>query len=265
MGISYKEAVGFVKQAGIYTDMLRSGLGNAGVGAVVQGGAGLASLGGQIHGVATDTPEDAKADSGMNFIPGYGTSQVIQQRRNLSKQLGNEHDKATAASEQFGGMTANLLPAVVLAALGGYAGYKHGDAKAKALAAEQKTPSWVDPEFAQRHADSLAAMGSSVRTGSTAVGAALGGLLGGSAGPVMGSLLALLRRRRTTDEQRAYEQGSKAINWLVPGAAEYNAFKARGYIHGQQVEAERKAKEGGDKGEDKDKKKKPEDKKDGQK
>lgn len=262
MRITYKQAVGLVKQAGIYTDMIRSGLGNAGVGAIIQGGSGLASLGGQIHGVATDNPEDAKVDSGMNWIPAYGTSQVIQQRRNLSKQMGNEHDKATAASEQFGGLTANLLPALSLALLGGYAGYKHGDARASALQKDFKLPEGADKTFASMHQDNLARMGQSIRAGDAAIGATVGGMTGASLGPVMGSLLALIRRRRTPEAQKAYEQGGKAMNWLLPGAAEYNAFKARGFIHNQQNEAERKAKEGGDKGEVKDKKKKPEETKD---
>lgn len=257
MGISYKEAVGFVKQAGIYGDIARSIAGNAGAGLFVPGAAGLSELGGTIHGIATDEPETAKVNSNMNWIPAYGTSQVVQQRRNLSRQMGNYDDKLTAASERFGGLTANLLPALVLAGLGGYAGYKFGDKPAR-FAAEQMAK---DPYSGVSQAD-VNEMAMAGRVGSAGLGAGVGAMVGGLAGPTMGTLLALLRRRRTADEQKAYEQGGKAKNWLLPGAAEYNRYKAQGFIHGQQVEAERKAKEGGDNGEDKDKKKKPEEKKD---
>lgn len=253
MRITYKQAVGLVKQAGIYGDIARSTAGNVGAGMVVPYGSGLANLGGTIHGIATEDPETAKVNSGMNWIPAYGTSQVVQQRRNLSRQMGNYDDKLTAASEQFGGLTANILPALLLAGLGGYAGWKFGEKPARTAATEMAK----DPHSGVTQAD-IDNMTNAGRVGTAGLGAGVGAMVGGLAGPTMGTLLALLRRRRTPEEQKAYEQGGKAMNWLMPGAAEYNKYKAQGFIHGQQVEADRKNKEGGDKGEDKDKKKKPE-------
>jgi hypothetical protein len=56
----------------------------------------------------------------------------------------------------------------------------------------------------------------------------------------LASLLALVRRTRTKEEQAAYEKSpnSEIKNWLVPGASTYNTLKAYGRLHTDQNEAE---------------------------
>lgn len=141
-----------------------------------------------------------------SLIPIYGGVKPVQKRRMLSSLMGNSDGMSTAMSETFGQNTSGMLAALLL----GLATAGIGKA----------TDTVADP----------------VEAG------LLGANLGFLAGPTAGSLAALFTPTRTDAVQQQYERGSKWKNWVVPGVATYNMWKAKGKIHSMQNEAEERNK-----------------------
>ena len=61
------------------------------------------------------------------------------------------------------------------------------------------------------------------------IGAAIGGGLGLGASSI-GGLAALLTKTRDAKDQKKYEQGGTAPNYIIPGMAAYNGYKSLGHI-----------------------------------
>ena len=74
-------------------------------------------------------------------------------------------------------------------------------------------------------------------------GAALGAGIGAGVGMVaphlVGALAALIAKKRTIEEQKAYEETGAAANYLLPGAAVYNNWKNIGFLLGDEYKQHR--------------------------
>ena len=123
--------------------------------------------------------------------------------------------KDAKKSEKTGLLTSTILPT-----LAGYFGAPTAlNIFLRLIGEKQVTES--DPEY---------------KTSQTA--GALLGLGLGAGGKLLGALSAAVTPRRSKPRQRAYEKSSlqDALNYLVPGAAAYNALKSEGRLIGDEEE-----------------------------
>ena len=163
---------------------------------------GPADLAGRIIGDNTSTKDYDK--SNLGYLPGVSSYRVQRRRAQAAKLLGAK--KNQQVNEVLGGLTSTLLGSGVGGGLGALLGRKIGDA-------------------------------SGVQDGAAAgtlMGAGIGAATGVIAPHFIAALAALIKRRRTADQQKDYEENGSAANYLIPGMATYNDYKSKGFLMGDE-------------------------------
>ncbi|MDO4568784.1 MAG: hypothetical protein Q4D38_00190 [Planctomycetia bacterium] len=192
------------KQAGAYSDAILSEIPrNALALTPLSPIYGLGSLGGYGAGLVGPTPsltEISKMDAtpARSLIPAIGPMRSIMRRkalRNILKDRTSKSDISVPISESLGSSTGTAI-GTTLGALAGYgaSGFVSKDPNDRALVT------------------------------------LLGGAAGLASSTLLPGLIALLRKRRTLEQQRTYENnaGTIAKNYLIPGYGTYNQFKSLG-------------------------------------
>lgn len=177
-------------------------------------GSAAVGIGSAAGGLDTPAPEaeEEKWDEtpGKNWIPGVGTYRLTRrQRRQLVDDKGNAPH---AISQGFGPFTSTLAAMLAGGALGGIGG-------------------------------AVAKPNNDVALGT---GAGIGAAVGGGAAllaNLIGAGTAAFTPRRTKEQQKAYANSGTLKEYLVPGAASYNAWKTLGRTIGESDERQAKKKE----------------------
>ena len=204
------------------------------------GGGNLPGMVGRAIGMF-DEPADEKERADMDrsalrgvLIPGVGGYRNERRMKGILKD-----DKGGTPhywSQMFGGITSTLALAALLGSLGAggayaYSKYKklpNGGKETKPLLDYNGKPMidpWtkepmMDTRYFNTHLD-RAGMGG-------LAGAGAGAGLGLLASLVGGPLGAAFTKRRTKEEQQAHNNTSTWKDWLLPGVADYNQWKAVG-------------------------------------
>lgn len=157
----------------------------------------------------TSSTEEYDKDPTSGYFP-FVSSYRLQRRRNEIPTVIGAKNKNKTRHQFFGGLLGNLAGAATGGIIGGLAGagtgYAVGDGEGAAMGALP--------------------------------GIALGSIIGISAPNLIGGLAALIKRKRTLEEQKAYEEGSALSNY-IPGVAAYNQFKNYGVLLGDEYKKAR--------------------------
>lgn len=186
---------------------------------IIPGGsilANIAGTAGTITGLVEDTDEsevkelNQKGNKWLSMIPGIAAYRTMKRRKELASRLGGGEGYEKPISEQLGSITSGILPLLLATAGGAAIGHATGD-------------------------DRGALKGTMIGT-ATGLGAT-------TLAKLVAMAAAGIKARRTEDQQKQYEQGSVLANYLLPGAAEYNALKSFGYTQGEATKHRENAKD----------------------
>lgn len=174
-------------------------------------GVGLGASAGSMDTPATEEAEkEWDAHPGKAWLPGVSAYRLNRRhRRQLVDDKGNSPH---AIAQGFGPITSTLAAMLAGGAAGG------------ALGAGVGGTFGVDDSHAK---GALLGGGVGALAGTGALGgiALLANLLGGP-------IAAAMTKRRTAEEQRAYNNSSTLKEYLIPGVAPYNAWKTTGRVFG---------------------------------
>jgi hypothetical protein len=178
--------------------------------------ANIASTAGGITGLVDNTDEaevkklNQEGNKWLSMLPGVAPYRNMKRRKELASRLGGGEGYEKPISEQLGSITSGILPLLLTTAGGAAIGHATGSE------------------------------GGALK--GTMIGAATG--LGATTLAKLVSVIAAgIKARRTEDQQKQYEQGSVLANYLLPGAAEYNALKSFGYSQGEATKHRENAKD----------------------
>ena len=201
------------------------------------------SITGSLIGLFKDVegnPEERRQlnrrSAAWNLLPGVGAYNSVRRRKSLAAELGKGEGYAKPVSEALGGLSSGVLSALVGGGLGA----------AFTALARKKGWDWALTDKADYGYIGEPGRGGYRERGITgysdkpikdyvqnmSIGAGAGLATAGVAS-IIADIAALAKRRRTKEEQKEYENSNTALNYLIPGKAQYNAWKTLGYLQGE--------------------------------